>query len=55
LQLKDYRVALSSLGPEGAATFSKLASSIMQAEVPLRRSSALLSNFATSLKNTARW
>lgn len=55
LKLSDYRAALSSLGPEGSQAFSKLASSIMQAEVPLRRSNALLSNFATTLKNTARW
>lgn len=55
LKLSDYRAALSSLGPEGSQAFSKLASSIMQAEVPLRRSNALLSSFATTLKNTARW
>lgn len=55
LQLKDYRTALSALGPEGTQAFSQLASSIMSAEVPLRRSNTLLTNFATTLKNTARW
>ena len=55
LTLKDYRTALTSLGPQGSQAFAKLTQSIMQAEVPLRRSSALISNFATTLKNTARW
>ena len=54
-QIKDYRDALLSLGPEGAKAFSTLAQSITTAEVPLRRSSALLTKFATTLKNTARW
>ena len=53
--IKDYRVALSSLGPAGTQAFQQLASSIMSAEVPLRRSNALLTNFATTIKNTARW
>jgi hypothetical protein len=32
-----------------------LANSINQASIPLRRSSNLLTEFATTLKNTARW
>jgi len=27
----------------------------MKAEVPLKRSNTLLANFATTLRNTARW
>ena len=53
--IKDYRVALSSLGPAGTQAFQQLASSIMSAEAPLRRSNTLLANFATTIKNTARW
>lgn len=55
LKLKDYRTALTSLGPQGSQAFAQLTQSIMQAEVPLRRSNTLLTNFATTLKNTARW
>ena len=46
---------LIALGPEGAKAFSQLTQSIMSAEIPLKQTSTLLSNFATTLKNTARW
>lgn len=46
---------LSALGPEGAKAFSQLTQSIMNAELPLRRTNTLLTNFATTLKNAARW
>lgn len=47
--------SLISLGPEGQAAFSKLAQSVTIAEIPLKRSNTLLTQFATTLKNTARW
>lgn len=53
--LQDYANSLSALGPKGKEVFSQLTQSIVTAEVPLKRSSSLLNNFATSLKNTARW
>lgn len=53
--LDDYRVKLNRLGPEGEATFNKLATAILNAEVPLRKTNTLLTNFATTLKNTAKW
>lgn len=53
--IKDYKNALTQLGPAGTQAFSNLASSIMQAEVPLRRTNKALNEFATSLANTARW
>jgi len=43
------------LGPAGDQAFAKLARSIVQAEVPLKRTSGLLSEFKTTLMNTARW
>ena len=46
---------LSALGPEGAKAFSQLTQSIMNAELPLRRTNTLLNSFATTLKNTAKW
>ena len=54
-QIKDYKNALLALGPEGQKAFATLAQSIITAEVPLRRSSALLREFGTTLKNTTRW
>ena len=54
-QIKDYKNALLALGPEGQKAFATLAQSITTAEVPLRRSSALLREFGTTLKNTTRW
>lgn len=53
--IADYKKALISLGPEGSQAFASLATSITSAEIPLKRSNALLQEFATSLTNTARW
>lgn len=53
--LKDYKEALMSLGPQGQKTFAALAQSITTAEIPLKRSNALLAEFGTTIKNTARW
>lgn len=53
--IQDYAISLSKLGPEGEQAFAKLARSITQAEIPLKRSSKLLSEFSTTLKNAARW
>lgn len=55
MSLEKYQIALAKLGPEGNQAFASLASSITKAEIPIRRSNALLSEFATTLKNTARW
>lgn len=55
LTLRDYKKQLSTLGPEGKEVFGQLVDSIVQAEIPLKRSNALLTEFWTTLKNTARW
>ena len=55
MSLKQYAKDLNALGPEGSKAFAQLAQSITTAEVPLRRTNAVLSEFATTLKNTARW
>ena len=55
MTLEMYKDALTSLGPQGAAAFSQLSQAIMNAEIPLRRTSTLLTQFGTTLKNTARW
>lgn len=46
---------LRTFGAEGTKAFAQLTQSIMSAEIPLKQTSTLLSNFATTLKNTARW
>ena len=53
--LNDYAIQLKNMGPEGQKAFMSLASAIAQSEVPIRRSNAMLKEFATTLKNTARW
>ena len=53
--IMDYKNALVSLGPSGTQAFANLASSIMRAEIPFKRTNARLQEFMTTLKNTARW
>lgn len=53
--VSDYADALASLGPQGKQAFMQLAQSVTTAEVPLRQSNKILSEFATTLKNTVRW
>lgn len=53
--LTDYGNQLRKLGPAGQQAFQNLASSVANSEVPLKRSNQLLTEFATTLKNTARW
>ena len=53
--LNQMRIDLSKFGPEGQQAFMTLAQSIMQAEVPMRRTNALLAQLGTTLKNTAKW
>ena len=53
--LSQYAAKLQSIGPQGQQAFMSLARSVANAEVPLRRSNALLQQFGTTLANTARW
>lgn len=55
LDAKTIRVELDKLGPAGQQAFLNLAQSVMQADAPLRRTSALVSELWTTMKNTARW
>ena len=55
MSLSQYETQLSKLGPEGSKAFATLAQSIATAEIPLKRSNAMLNEFFTTLKNTARW
>lgn len=53
--LSSYASKLQQLGPAGQQAFMSLANSVAQAEIPIRRSNALLSQLGTTLMNTARW
>lgn len=55
ISLEQYRNNLVSLGVEGERSFVNLARAISTAEAPLRKSSTLLNEFATSIKNTIQW
>ena len=54
-KLSDYAADLNSLGADGQKAFANIAKAISTAEMPLRRTNSLLSEFAVTLKNTARW
>ena len=53
--LKQYGQTLQSLGPQGQQAFMSLAQAVASSEVPLRRTSNLLTQMGTTLANTARW
>ena len=53
--LTDYMDSLNSMGPAGQQAFASLAMSVANAEIPIRRSNAALTEMWTTLKNTARW
>jgi TP901 family phage tail tape measure protein len=55
IKLQDVRATLSALGPQGEKAFLQLSKSIAQADAPMLRMNAKLRDFATTLKNTARW
>lgn len=53
--LQDFATHLENLGPTGDKAFVALAQSVINAEVPLKRTNALLDNFKKTLGNTAKW
>ncbi len=53
--LTQYGQQLQKLGPAGQQAFLTLTKSIASAEVPIKRTNALVKEFATTLSNTARW
>lgn len=53
--LKSYYNQMIQLGPAGTEAFLKVASSITQAELPLRRTNILMNELWVTMKNTMRW
>lgn len=55
LDINKVKSQMESLGPAGSKAFAQLAQSVATADAPLRRTSKLVSELSTTLKNTARW
>lgn len=55
MSLQQYGASLQRLGPQGQQAFMSLAQSVATAEIPIRRSNALVKELGTTLANTARW
>lgn len=53
--LRSYYNQMVQLGPAGTEAFLKVASSITQAELPLRRTNAMMNELWVTMKNTIRW
>ena len=51
----DFGKKINALGPEGQAAFQKITNSIMQAQVPIKKSGELIEKFRKTLANTFRW
>ena len=55
LQFSTLKTQLDNLGPSGQKAFMSLAQSVVSADVPLTRTSKLLSEMWTTMQNTVRW
>lgn len=55
MNLTKYQTQLTALGPAGEKAFAALATSISNADARISNANSALSQFATTLKNTARW
>ena len=55
LDATTLRKHLENLGPAGNQAFLTLTKSVMNAELPIKRTNALVAEMWTTLKNTARW
>ena len=53
--LNYFEKNLTAIGPQGQQVFEGLCTSIMQAELPLKRTSQLVDKLWNSLKNTMTW
>lgn len=53
--LQSYYNSISQLGPSGREAFAQIATSIVRAEIPLKRSSKLMDQLWVTMKNTMRW
>lgn len=55
IQISDVQKSLANLGPAGNQAFNELAKSIMNAEMPLKQTNALVERLKTSLTNAVMW
>lgn len=55
MSLEQYRNQLMGLGPSGVQAFNQMSQAVMAAEIPLKRTSALMDKMITTMGNTLRW
>lgn len=55
MTLEQYQDKLGALGPEGERAFAQVTESIVNADAKIRDANSVLAQFATTLKNAARW
>lgn len=53
--ITEYGQMLAKVGPQGKQAFMQVSQSIVNAEVPLRKTNMLVDQLWTTLKNTAKW
>lgn len=53
--LESFRKSLSVMGSDGQKAFIDLATAIGKSEAPLKRTSKLMQDFGTTMKNTVKW
>ena len=55
MSLDQYAQTLQAIGPTGEEAFMSVASAVSKAEIPLYRTSDLMNQLWTTMKNTMRW
>ena len=55
MSLRQYRTALTNLGPEGQKTFQQLTQSIIQGQIPIKQAKNLLTSMLDTFGNSIKW
>lgn len=53
--IQDYGTQMAKAGTDGRSAFASVASAIVSAEMPLKRTNKLMDELWTTMKNTMRW
>lgn len=55
MSLRQYRTALTNLGPEGQKAFQQLTQSIIQGQIPIKKTKNLLTSMMDTFGNSIKW
>ena len=55
MTLKDYRISLQQLGPEGQRAFNQLTQSIIQGQMPIQKTKNLLTSMMDTFGSSIKW